>query len=88
MPKSKSFQFHRDDRASVMAQPMPAAVADRVIAERPAFHVTDRDTSYAPKGSPVRWNAQAETLRFIAREIGDHHRALEIGSGASTVVFA
>ena len=65
-----------------------SAVAERVIAERPVFHLTDRDTSYARKGSPVRWNAQPETLELIAREVSSDQVTLEIGSGASTVVFA
>lgn len=65
-----------------------SAVAKRVIADRPAFHVTDRDTSYAAKGTPVRWNAQAETLELIAGHVRAEHATLEIGSGASTVVFA
>lgn len=74
---------------SDLANAEPAsAVAQRVIADRPVFHVTDRDTSYAPKGAPVRWNAQAQTLELIASEACNEHRTLEIGSGASTVVFA
>ena len=64
------------------------SVAERVISDRPSFHTTDRDTSHAPKGVPVRWNAQAETLRLIARHVTSGHSTLEIGSGASTVVFA
>lgn len=65
-----------------------SAVAQRVIGDRPLFHVTDRDTCYAPKGAPVRWNAQAQTLELIARDLSPEHTTLEIGSGASTVVFA
>lgn len=64
------------------------AVARRVAAERPKFHLADRDTGYAKPGQPVVWNSAAETLDFIARNVRPGTRTLEIGSGASTVVFA
>lgn len=73
---------------TTITAPAATEIAQRVIRERPQFHLADRDTSYATKGSPVRWNAQAETLAFIASSVGPHQRTIEIGSGASTVVFA
>lgn len=73
---------------TVVAPPSPLSVAERVIADRPTFHVADRDTSYAAKGDPVRWNAQPETLRLIAQQVHPGDTTLEVGSGASTVVFA
>jgi precorrin-6B methylase 2 len=39
-------------------------------------------------GRDVRWNARSETLHYIAAEVQAGQRTLEIGAGASTVVFA
>jgi hypothetical protein len=39
-------------------------------------------------GRDVRWNAQPETLRFLAEHIEEGARTLEIGAGASTLVCA
>jgi predicted O-methyltransferase YrrM len=65
-----------------------SAVARRVTSERPTFHVTDRETTHGPKGTPISWSALAQTLEFIAHQAPRCRATLEIGSGASTVVFA
>lgn len=88
MPQTGAIHEPDVRRAHVMTTGAASAVVKRVIADRPAFHVADRDTSYAAKGAPVRWNAQAETLELIAGHVRAEHATLEIGSGASTVVFA
>lgn len=88
MPKPGAVHELDSQRAHVVAAGGASAVAQRVIADRPAFHVADRDTAYAAKGDPVRWNAQAETLELIAGHVRSHHATLEVGTGASTVIFA
>lgn len=52
------------------------------------FHLADRQTSYAKPGEAVIWNALPDTLSFIAENVQPGDRTLEIGSGATTVVFA
>jgi len=64
------------------------AVAERLARDRPKFHLADRDTSVANIGEQVVWNALPETLAFIADGVSPADLTLEIGSGASTVVFA
>jgi predicted O-methyltransferase YrrM len=60
-------------------QRTPAEVIEIMVADRPIFHTRDTDGS---------WTADTSTLRMLARhlEVGD--RTLEVGCGASTVVFA
>jgi predicted O-methyltransferase YrrM len=53
-------------------------VVERLIAERPLFHT--RDTT----GS---WLAQPNVLRALAKHVSPGDRTLEVGCGASTVVF-
>jgi predicted O-methyltransferase YrrM len=51
---------------------------ERLIADRPVFHTADTDGS---------WTANPSTLRMIARHLSPGHRTVEVGCGASTVVF-
>jgi precorrin-6B methylase 2 len=52
---------------------------ERVIADRPVFHTADTDGS---------WAANPNTLRMLARHVRPGGRTVEVGCGASTVVFA
>src|SRR5690348_7301972 len=53
-------------------------VVARLLADRPAFH----------GGGTKHWEALPGTLRFLQGRVDGDHRTLEIGCGASTVVFA
>ncbi len=55
-------------------------VVDELIAAPPAFH--------QDRGEPQIWNARGQTLAYIARVTRPGDRTLEVGVGASTVVFA
>jgi predicted O-methyltransferase YrrM len=55
-----------------------ADVVERLIAERPIFHTKDTTGS---------WLAQPNLLRAIAAKVSAGDRTLEVGCGASTVVF-
>jgi predicted O-methyltransferase YrrM len=56
-----------------------AAIAGRIVRERPAFH--------SAQGEARVWNALPGTLDMISRLVKPGDRTLELGSGASTVVF-
>lgn len=58
---------------------MPADVIQRMVADPPSFH--------SVAGAPRIWNALPGTLEMIARFARAGDRTLEIGSGASSVVF-
>ena len=55
-------------------------VASAIVRDRPSFH--------SAGGEARVWNALAGTLDLIARTVRPGQRTLELGSGASTVVFA
>lgn len=52
------------------------------------FHLADKTTAWIKPGDPANWNMLPATLRFIASNVHPGQRTLEIGSGASTLVFA
>jgi predicted O-methyltransferase YrrM len=62
-----------------VAAPGALAIAERLAAERPAFH--------GHVGEETVWNLVPEALRLIAGVVEEGDRTLEVGSGASTVVF-
>jgi len=53
-------------------------VVERLVADRPLFHTADTTGS---------WLAQPSVLRALARHLSPGDRTLEVGCGASTVVF-
>jgi hypothetical protein len=53
-------------------------VVERLLADRPTFHLAGE----------ARWDAMPETLNAISRSVAQGDTTLEIGVGASTVVFA
>jgi precorrin-6B methylase 2 len=52
-------------------------IVDRLLRDKPIFHVH----------GTAQWDASPDTLRAIQRTVRDGSRTLEIGCGASTVVF-
>jgi len=53
-------------------------IVDRLLRDRPIFHARGTE----------RWDASASTLRAIQQAVREGDHSLEIGCGASTVVFA
>jgi predicted O-methyltransferase YrrM len=62
------------------AAPSALVIAERLAAERPAFH--------GHEGEETVWNLVSDALRLIARVVREGDETLELGAGASTVVFA
>src|SRR5215831_19845406 len=53
-------------------------IVDRLLRDRPIFHARGTE----------RWDASASTLRAIQQAVREGDHSLEIGCGASSVVFA
>jgi Methyltransferase domain len=53
-------------------------IVDVLLKDRPIFHA----------GGKERWDATPETLRAVRRLVSPGDRTIEIGCGASTVIFA
>jgi predicted O-methyltransferase YrrM len=67
-----------DDVSEVESVGRVARAIERLEVDRPAFHGHGR----------MRWDVSRGTLEAIARHVEPSFRTLEVGLGASTVVFA
>lgn len=60
---------------------MTAALIERLLTERPAFHAW-------PDGAPADWSVAPDVLRFLAELVKPGMNTLETGAGQTTVAFA